>query len=677
MLLQGETDKAQALINTLTTASKGQITIGEKTNLWDLPVELSNGRSVSIQQFLLTADNQLEAVKNRGFKEAAEEALADLLPALINGTPEEQAAASSQVNARIALLPPGAFLDAIRLANGTEVFAQRETLEQKQNLADLVYSDRFKQLSPEAKKQELDALAAKNLVNPGAALNYLSRVPGTGEDMADNLAQQARVKSTPNPDLGIVGNPEDEATLGRIAGVGEEYRKIAPGSSSVEADKAQAITRAEAATAKEIQKRQAAGEPITNEQASEIYSTKLKEYAAQFEEERREGIAQIKAGKTDITIKEQVNSFIAARVAGKKRLEAIPESLKEEYSRLYPGQKPDANSLLSFLAGKMSLVKNKDGGFTYGKDRATTQKWLGTQLDKALNGTQAPAQGATSAPQSLMESLFNLPTRRHRRSGKREEQSNSGSESDQASAVGGPSLPDIAMASLSTLANVLTPPAQAGTLTANQEQLTTMMRMWERKEPPVLNTPGLPQVVATAQVEAVPMSINTPKHPFFVAIGIAEGTRTPNGGYTQNYYGHEDPGDKNRNIGTVSGGRNGEASPQQVDRNWMSILTRAQMNYAPILRRFGITSGTQGYNRMMFNLLDLRVQAPAAVPDLIKKLPEMIRSGLSVEAIAKARSDSFFTPSGRLDAPGFNNSYQRLYQDQRSRAGVWDYRRRM
>ena len=272
-----------------------------------------------------------------------------------------------------------------------------------------------------------------------------------------------------------------------------------------------------------------------------------------------------------------------------------------------------------------------------------------------------------------MERLFGVPTR----GGEGKEQSNSGSESDQASGVGGPSLPDIAMAGLSTVANVLTPPAQAGTLTANQEQLTTMMRMWERREPPVLSTPGLPQVVATARVEPVPMSINTPKHPFFVAIGIAEGTRTPNGGYTQNYYGHEDPGDKNRNIGTVSGGRNGEASPQQVDRNWMSILTRAQIKYAPILQKFGITNGTQGYNRMMFNLLDLRVQAPAAVPDLIKKLPEMIRSGLSVESIAKARSDSFFTPSGRLDAPGFNNSYQRLYQDQRSRAGVWDYRRRM
>ena len=101
------------------------------------------------------------------------------------------------------------------------------------------------------------------------------------------------------------------------------------------------------------------------------------------------------------------------------------------------------------------------------------------------------------------------------------------------------------------------------------------------------------------------------------------------------------------------------------------------MTYQPLLERIGVRRGTQGYNRLMFNILDLTVQAPAAVPDFVAKAPQMLRQGLTVESIAKARSDSFYMPSGRLNAPGFGNSYSRLFRDQRSRAGVWDLRRRL
>jgi hypothetical protein len=50
---------------------------------------------------------------------------------------------------------------------------------------------------------------------------------------------------------------------------------------------------------------------------------------------------------------------------------------------------------------------------------------------------------------------------------------------------------------------------------------------------------------------------------------------------------------------------------------------------------------------------------------------------VTIEAIAKARADSFFNPAtGRLEAGGFGNNYARLLADQRSRAGTFDYRRR-
>lgn len=189
-----------------------------------------------------------------------------------------------------------------------------------------------------------------------------------------------------------------------------------------------------------------------------------------------------------------------------------------------------------------------------------------------------------------------------------------------------------------------------------------------------IRTPVLPQAAANAQSARVPLAINNDKHPFFIAIGINEGTRTADGGYTKNYFGHTDPGNGARNVGTVSGQQGG--SPQQSDRRWAGILTQTAASVAPIISRLGLEQGTVGFNRVLFNVLDLKVQAPAAVSDFIKKLPGVLRQGVTVEAIAKARADSFINPAtGRLETTF--GSYDRLLRDQRSRAGAFDYKRRL
>ena len=110
----------------------------------------------------------------------------------------------------------------------------------------------------------------------------------------------------------------------------------------------------------------------------------------------------------------------------------------------------------------------------------------------------------------------------------------------------------------------------------------------------------------------------------------------------------------------------------------MGILTGVQQRMRPVSDVYGLQPGTQGYNRVMFNLIDLEVQSPLLRKGLPGKLPQMKAGGWTVEAIAKARADSYINPeTGRLEASGFGNSYQRLMKDQRSRAGVYDYRRRM
>ena len=224
------------------------------------------------------------------------------------------------------------------------------------------------------------------------------------------------------------------------------------------------------------------------------------------------------------------------------------------------------------------------------------------------------------------------------------------------------------------------PPAYAaeGNLdNASSESLAAIKESWQQGTRG-LDTAPLPQVAAATPARYIPAAITSDKHELFVLIGVAEGTRTAGGGYTKAYYGHRDPGDGNSNRGTVSGGRNNNLSPQQVDRKWMRILTTNGQQATPVLRAAGLEPGTAGWNRVMFNVLDLSVQAPVAARDFLGKLGQVRRQGFTVEAIAKARADSFFSPrSGRLDAPGFGNSYQRLFQDQRARAGVFDYRRRL
>jgi len=232
--------------------------------------------------------------------------------------------------------------------------------------------------------------------------------------------------------------------------------------------------------------------------------------------------------------------------------------------------------------------------------------------------------------------------------------------------------------------NVVAPPAMAAQGPSRLQNPDQMPRLGlafrnansQNPQPMSLHEGPLPQIVASAPVRPLPLAITTDMHPWFVAIGINEGTRTANGGYTKNYFGHIDPKDKNRNVGTVSGGgvRGGGGSPQVVDRIWAGKLTKQAMVAASLLMARGFNQGTLGFQRVMFNYLDLHVQSPAAAGTFIQKLSQMMKGGLTIEAIAKARADSYYYPDGRW---GGAWPYPRLLQDQRSRAGTFDYKKRL
>ena len=196
-----------------------------------------------------------------------------------------------------------------------------------------------------------------------------------------------------------------------------------------------------------------------------------------------------------------------------------------------------------------------------------------------------------------------------------------------------------------------------------------------------VSTPPMPQVVATKPVPPAPLMMRDSNHPNAVLIGINEGTRDKNGNFTAAYRGHIDPGNSAQNQGTFSA-QQGFASPSQADAYWVRQINKETINrFAPALRASGLQPGTAGYERLMFNLQDLLVQAPQAATGeggLISKIPQLVQQGLTIEAIAKARADSFFIPgTSRLAAAGFGNNYSRLLLDQRRRAGTWDYKRRI
>ena len=171
------------------------------------------------------------------------------------------------------------------------------------------------------------------------------------------------------------------------------------------------------------------------------------------------------------------------------------------------------------------------------------------------------------------------------------------------------------------------------------------------------------------------------QHRFLVTVGINEGNRTYLGGYTQHYRGHTDPAvsgvaQGRRNVGSVShGGFTG--TPEESDAIWNKKFQDLETKYAPQLKRLGVQPGTQEYEALMFNIADLEVQAPLAVPDFIKKFPTLLQQGLTMQSIGKARADAFINPrTKQLEAAGFGNDYNVLLRDQEARAMTFKELRR-
>jgi len=149
--------------------------------------------------------------------------------------------------------------------------------------------------------------------------------------------------------------------------------------------------------------------------------------------------------------------------------------------------------------------------------------------------------------------------------------------------------------------------------------------------------------------------------PGSIAVGVAEGTRTADGGITSAYEGHTDPGNAAPNVGSFSCQPSTcqSRTPREADAELLANRIRPALSKAAIARP-DLTRLEQ------WVYADMLVQAPLAAGAWLQGYSEADRAR-GLDGIADARTRAFYNPAGQLDAPGFGNDLARLRADQMRR----------
>jgi hypothetical protein len=666
LLGSNQADKADILLGLVETAVTGGVAITETGAEWR-DYKLPGGGSVNSQLGRLR-----EAVESGREKWEQEEGFR-LAGGLIKSAATTGEWRGEEWNALVGQLTPKQIMTLMPALNQLGNIAGQPTQQQEKNLTLLRL--RLRNMTPDQQEKAIVGAANSGQITWSQAAGQSAGV-GKTEPLLDKLATQS---AQINKELVAKGGQ-----LAASLGLTEQER--ADYITSFIADVTSGTEKRLRAKIKsgELKESDLTDERVRDELRNDMNAATDRRLKDPIEKERArqaQSPANQMVGALDYMQGQLVKS------GGVWQQATFPTWIQQQYRQRNPGKPMTADNLFQFTTDLMKNAGLDSNNQPHFKDPAGMLRQLQKQVEQEKKQGQSALQRYTGDMGGL---LRNSPL------GVLLEKVGIGApaKAEPAADAAKPAAPaakpaaqkpqqnPLAMAAgkgLELVAGVIAPPAKAQEpLIINEQNMELLAAQWRRPATPstAMTTAPLPQVVATAPTQMLPMRIATDQHPIFVAIGIAEGTRTPNGGYTKAYYGHGDPGDGHWNRGTVSGGRGSSASPAQVDRQWMARLTQQAVSAAPVLQRLGLQPGTQGWNRVLFNVLDLTVQAPAAVRDFIAKLPGVVRQGATVEAIAKARSDSFYNPrTGTLDTSF--GSYNRLYQDQRSRAGVWDYRRRI
>ncbi|CAD5948386.1 hypothetical protein PCC9214_02392 [Planktothrix tepida] len=156
----------------------------------------------------------------------------------------------------------------------------------------------------------------------------------------------------------------------------------------------------------------------------------------------------------------------------------------------------------------------------------------------------------------------------------------------------------------------------------------------------------------------------TPNSLGVIAIGLAEGTRTVQGGFTPQYFGHRDSGNAALNLGTFAY-QHEASSPLEADLKQIKKLRKSTERLQQEAQLKNLRLG-------LFELLagiDLINQSPAAGNAYISSLQDCkTQYLLEYDVVLCARIQSYRNPdTGEIEAAGFNNDLEQLKQDQQRR----------
>lgn len=156
----------------------------------------------------------------------------------------------------------------------------------------------------------------------------------------------------------------------------------------------------------------------------------------------------------------------------------------------------------------------------------------------------------------------------------------------------------------------------------------------------------------------------TPNSLGVIAIGLAEGTRTVEGGFTPEYFGHRDFGNAALNLGTFAY-QHQASSPLEADLKQIKKLRKSTERLQQEAKIKNLQLG-------LFELLagiDLINQSPAAGKVYLSSLQDCkTQYPLEYDAVLCARIQSYRNPhTGEIEAAGFNHDLEQLKQDQQRR----------
>jgi hypothetical protein len=155
-----------------------------------------------------------------------------------------------------------------------------------------------------------------------------------------------------------------------------------------------------------------------------------------------------------------------------------------------------------------------------------------------------------------------------------------------------------------------------------------------------------------------------------LAIGHSEGNRTLDGGFTQYYAGHTDPGNSAQNVGNFSA-QTGPTTAAEADTYWLGRLSQITPLYERKAREAGLDPNDPLLAATMY---DLYVQAPAAVmaPNengFLNQLPRLAQEGITPANLVEARVRSYRNPrTGNLETTFASEEALRTDQARRVRA---------